>query len=183
MDNRLFHGVDRVLMIIVVIVLCGVLAIGVDGCTHLFMFNYVETAKQRTKYLATHLLTGYPKTNEQLMEENGHFKQAKVRGREFINISESICDGLIIKTKDYEIYYTRDDTCNVITPDGTIYTFNDKMTKLESYGIRPDGSTGPSYASQKMVRKVKREWNARLDQIGHRMNFQFNFTPWMDFIW
>lgn len=181
MDNRLFHGIDRVLMIIVVIVLCGVLAIGVDGCTHLFMFNHVETAKQRTEYLATHLLTGYPRTNDQLMKENGHFKHAKMKGLDIICPTLASCPGLIIKTKDYTILYELNDFCTVTDSEGTLYTFNDKMTKLESYGIRPDGSTGPSYASQKMVRKVKREWNARLDQIGHRMNFQFNFMPWKDF--
>lgn len=167
MDNRLFHGIDRVLMIIVVIVLCGVLAIGVDGCTHLFMFNYVETAKQRTKYLATHLLTGYPKTNEQLLEENGHFKQAEMKGLDVICPTLASCPGLIIKTKDYTILYKRNGFCAVTDSKGVTYTFDDQMTALDG-------------CSKKKTRKIKREWNARLDQIGHRMNFQFNLMPWRD---
>ena len=51
------------------------LLIGGIGCFRIFFFNHVETAQQRTKYLATHLRTGFPETNERLMKENGNYKE------------------------------------------------------------------------------------------------------------
>lgn len=144
--------------------------IGMIGCMRIFFFNHVETVQQRTSYLSTHLLTGYPKTNEQLLEENGHFKQAEMKGLDVICPTLASCPGLIIKTKDYTILYKRNGFCAVTDLKGMTYTFDDQMTALDG-------------CSKRTTRKIKREWNARLDQIGHRMNFQFNFTPWMDFIW
>lgn len=167
MDNRLFHGIDRTLMVIIVIMLCGIVAAGAISSERIVRFNHVETAPQRTEYLATHLLTGYPKTNEQLMEENGHFKHAKMKGLDVICFTLASCPGLIIKTKDYTILYMLNDYCTVTDSEGTTYMFNDQMTELGG-------------CSKKTQRKVMREWNARLDQIGHRMNFQFNLMPWKD---
>lgn len=168
MDNRLFHGIDRTLMVIIVIMLCGIVAAGAISSERIVRFNHVETAPQRTEYLATHLLTGYPKTNEQLMEENGHFKHAKMKGLDVICFTLASCPGLIIKTKDYTILYKRNGFCAVTDLKGMTYTFDDQMTALDG-------------CSKRTTRKIKREWNARLDQIGHRMNFQFNLMPWKDF--
>lgn len=141
--------------------------IGMIGCMRIFFFNHVETVQQRTSYLSTHLLTGYPKTNEQLLEENGHFKQAEMKGLDVICPTLASCPGLIIKTKDYTILYKRNGFCAVTDLKGMTYTFDDQMTALDG-------------CSKRTTRKIKREWNARLDQIGHRMNFQFNFMPWRD---
>ena len=157
------------------------LLIGSIGCFRIFFFNHVETAQQRTMYLANHLQTGFSETNEQLMKKNGNYKEWILRGLQVVDISRARWGGIIIKTKDFTIKDQGEDACLVITKDGSTYIFTDHMKRLESYDVSYDNST--SYASQKMVRKVKREWNAQLDQIGHRMNFQFNFTPWMDFIW
>lgn len=142
--------------------------IGMIGCMRIFFFNHVETVQQRTSYLSTHLLTGYPKTNEQLLEENGHFKQAEMKGLDVICPTLASCPGLIIKTKDYTILYKRNGFCAVTDLKGMTYTFDDQMTALDG-------------CSKRTTRKIKREWNARLDQIGHRMNFQFNLMPWKDF--
>lgn len=142
--------------------------IGMIGCMRIFFFNHVETVQQRTSYLSTHLLTGYPKTNEQLLEENGHFKQAEMKGLDVICPTLASCPGLIIKTKDYTILYKRNGFCAVTDSKGMTYTFDDQMTALDG-------------CSRRTTRKIKREWNARLDQIGHRMNFQFNLMPWKDF--
>lgn len=141
--------------------------IGMIGCMRIFFFNHVETVQQRTSYLSTHLLTGYPKTNEQLLEENGHFKQAEMKGLDVICPTLASCPGLIIKTKDYTILYKRNGFCAVTDLKGMTYTFDDQMTALDG-------------CSKRTTRKIKREWNARLDQIGHRMNFQFNLMPWKD---
>ena len=102
------------------------------------------------------------------MEENGHFKHAKMKGLDVICPTLASCPGLIIKTKDYTILYMLNDYCTVTDSEGTTYMFNDQMTELGG-------------CSKKTQRKVMREWNARLDQIGHRMNFQFNLMPWKDF--
>lgn len=142
--------------------------IGMIGCMRIFFFNHVETVQQRTSYLSTHLLTGYPKTNEQLLEENGHFKQAEMKGLDVICPTLASCPGLIIKTKDYTILYKRNGFCAVTDLKGMTYTFDDQMTALDG-------------CSKRTTRKIKREWNARLDQIGHRMNFQFNLMPWKNF--
>lgn len=142
--------------------------IGMIGCMRIFFFNHVETVQQRTSYLSTHLLTGYPKTNEQLLEENGHFKQAEMKGLDVICPTLASCPGLIIKTKDYTILYKRNGFCAVTDLKGMTYTFDDQMTALDG-------------CSKRTTRKIKREWNARLDQIGHRTNFQFNLMPWKDF--
>ena len=142
--------------------------IGMIGCMRIFFFNHVETVQQRTSYLSTHLLTGYPKTNEQLLEENGHFKQAEMKGLDVICPTLASCPGLIIKTKDYTILYKRNGFCAVTDLKGMTYTFDDQMTALDG-------------CSKRTTRKIKREWNARLDQIGYRMNFQFNLMPWKDF--
>lgn len=160
--------VKKFLRYVLIIGIGLLILIGMIGCMRIFFFNHVETVQQRTSYLSTHLLTGYPKTNEQLMEENGHFKQAEMKGLDVICPTLASCPGLIIKTKDYTILYKRNGFCAVTDLKGMTYTFDDQMTALDG-------------CSKRTTRKIKREWNARLDQIGHRMNFQFNLMPWKDF--
>ena len=160
--------VKKFLRYVLIIGIGLLILIGMIGCMRIFFFNHVETVQQRTSYLSTHLLTGYPKTNEQLLEENGHFKQAEMKGLDVICPTLASCPGLIIKTKDYTILYKRNGFCAVTDSKGMTYTFDDQMTALDG-------------CSRRTTRKIKREWNARLDQIGHRMNFQFNLMPWKDF--
>ena len=160
--------VKKFLRYVLIIGIGLLILIGMIGCMRIFFFNHVETVQQRTSYLSTHLLTGYPKTNEQLLEENGHFKQAEMKGLDVICPTLASCPGLIIKTKDYTILYKRNGFCAVTDLKGMTYTFDDQMTALDG-------------CSKRTTRKIKREWNARLDQIGHRMNFQFNLMPWKDF--
>lgn len=159
--------VKKFLRYVLIIGIGLLILIGMIGCMRIFFFNHVETVQQRTSYLSTHLLTGYPKTNEQLLEENGHFKQAEMKGLDVICPTLASCPGLIIKTKDYTILYKRNGFCAVTDLKGMTYTFDDQMTALDG-------------CSKRTTRKIKREWNARLDQIGHRMNFQFNLMPWKD---
>ena len=159
--------VKKFLRYVLIIGIGLLILIGMIGCMRIFFFNHVETVQQRTSYLSTHLLTGYPKTNEQLLEENGHFKQAEMKGLDVICPTLASCPGLIIKTKDYTILYKRNGFCAVTDLKGMTYTFDDQMTALDG-------------CSKRTTRKIKREWNARLDQIGHRMNFQFNLMPWRD---
>ena len=160
--------VKKFLRYVLIIGIGLLILIGMIGCMRIFFFNHVETVQQRTSYLSTHLLTGYPKTNEQLLEENGHFKQAEMKGLDVICPTLASCPGLIIKTKDYTILYKRNGFCAVTDLKGMTYTFDDQMTALDG-------------CSKRTTRKIKREWNARLDQIGYRMNFQFNLMPWKDF--
>lgn len=160
--------VKKFLRYVLIIGIGLLILIGMIGCMRIFFFNHVETVQQRTSYLSTHLLTGYPKTNEQLLEENGHFKQAEMKGLDVICPTLASCPGLIIKTKDYTILYKRNGFCAVTDLKGMTYTFDDQMTALDG-------------CSKRTTRKIKREWNARLDQIGHRTNFQFNLMPWKDF--